>query len=205
VALELQKNSLSRVVGVATDGILVDLRDDLINIGNSLQRRPEIREALQSLNTTSDPAPLIEQLDDLLVNGFVGAADIDLIKLRVYNNEYQFITESSRGMSGLQQTLPDFIAVKAKVRTGANSLKALVGLWTDSGSETPLYSLLLPIGGLRTKGIYRGWRKPSRQRDDSGESQRAGAECQHPGALLLQWRPLYAQPQCRNHGYQLGL
>ena len=149
---ELQKNSLSRVISVAVDGVLVDLRDNLVNIGNALQRRSEIRLTLKEFQKTGDASDLIIQLDDPLINGFVGTADIELVKLRVYDNEYNFIAESSRGIKGLTRRLPEFMSSRAKTRTGASSLKALGGLWTDDKSEKTLYSLLIPIGGLKILG-----------------------------------------------------
>lgn len=151
-AVELQKSSLSRVISVAADGVLVDLREELVNIGNSLQRRPEIRQTLKEFHKSGDASALIIQLDDPLINGFAGAADIELVKLRVYDNEYRFIAESSRGMKKLTESLPEFIYSKAKIRTGANRLKAIGGLWNDDKSEEALYSLLIPVGGLRTFG-----------------------------------------------------
>ena len=154
VALELQKKSLSRIISVATDGVLTDLRDELTIIGNSLQRRPEIRQALKEFYKSGNSSSLTAQLDDPLVNGFVGAADIDLVKLRIYNKDYRFISESNRGMKGLKKNLPEFIFTKAKTRKGANSLMTLGGLWTNNNSEEKaiLYSLLLPIGGFKHIG-----------------------------------------------------
>ncbi len=151
-ALELQKKSLSRVISVATDGVLTDLRDELTVIGNSLQHRPEIRQTLKEFYKNGNSSSLVAQLDDPLVNGYVGAVDIELVKLRIYNKDYRFIAESSRGMKGLKKNLPEFISTKAKVREGANSLMTLGGLWTDNNSKTTLYSLLLPIGGFKALG-----------------------------------------------------
>jgi len=151
-SIELQKSSFSRVIGVAAEAVLVDLREDLINIGNSLQSRPEVRQALKEFHKSGDASAVIAQLDDPLVNGFVGVTDIELVKVRVYDNEYRFIAESSRGVKGLKKNLPEFIFSQAKNRTGSNKLKALGGLWKGDDNELALYSILVSVGGLRTIG-----------------------------------------------------
>lgn len=151
-AVELQKSSLSRITAVAADGVLVDLRKKIINVGHSLQNRSEIRQALQEFYKSGNLSSLITQLDDPLINGFVGVSDIELVKLRVYNNDYHFIAESSRGIKGLMKSLPEFMLAEAAIRKGADKLKALGGIWTDDKSEATLYNILIPIGGLKIFG-----------------------------------------------------
>ena len=152
VALHLQKQSLSRVVEVAANGAMLDLRKKLVAAGSSLQLRPELRNALKSFYQSGNDQALQQQVDDPMINGFAGFGEIELVKLRVYDKNHRFVAQTSRGLDGLQQNLPDFMDSVVSKRSGADRLKVVDGLWTETQGKRVLYSLMLPIGGLRSLG-----------------------------------------------------
>jgi len=158
--LDSQKKTLSRVIEVANQSVFANMRKQVISIGNSFQQRSVLREEVKGLkNKGTDRLRLIRELDDPFIKGFVGTADIDLVKLRVYGTEYQFLEESSFGLEKLPGKLPDFILSHAIQRTGADRLKAIGGLWVFE-EHTPIYSILLPIGGLHLIGYLEVITKP---------------------------------------------
>jgi len=84
-----------------------------------------------------------------LINGFVGANIIDIVKLRIYSPDYHLIAESSVGIKGLAKEVPAFISNTIKQRKGAEKLQAFGGLWTNVALDKSFYTLLLPIGGFK--------------------------------------------------------
>ena len=149
-ALESQTKSLSRIIEVASNQVLRTIEQHALNLNTVLDEGGRLSETFGQFQRDGNPAALLAALDDPLVNGFNGVTDIDLIKLRVYDLELNFLLESSAGMQGLAPRLPEFIVVKALKRSGVDRLKAIGGLWvSDKG---PLYSMLLPLGGLNIRG-----------------------------------------------------
>ncbi|MBU1690238.1 MAG: GGDEF domain-containing protein [Gammaproteobacteria bacterium] len=149
-ALASQAQSLSRVIEVASGDILSELRDRSISFGNTLQSREAFRSAIAKFHESGQAEPLTEQLDDPFIKGFEGTGTIDLAKLRVYDPNLKLLRTSQEGIAGLEPQLPRFLFTKAESRKGVERLKALSGLWVSPSG--PLYSVLVPIGGLRLTG-----------------------------------------------------
>ncbi|OOZ40806.1 hypothetical protein BOW53_06200 [Solemya pervernicosa gill symbiont] len=149
-ALGSQIKSLSRVIEVAGGEVIKSLRSQVVSVGFSLQKRDEFRDSLQQLAEEGGRKRLLDVLDDPFITGFVGVADVELVKLRVFDLELQQLAESRRGSADLTQGLPPFLYTRAKPRSGADRLKAVGGLWVSPIG--PLYSVLVPVGGLRVKG-----------------------------------------------------
>lgn len=141
-----QTTSLSRVIEVASDETLKNLRLTTYTIGNSVQQRLVAGTAHRLLEKEA----LRSELDDLFIKGFVDARSIDLVKLRVYDLDLRLVTHSEHGLATLPELAPAFLREQALPRQGVERLKALGGLW--SSPEGPLYSQLLPIGGLKLLG-----------------------------------------------------
>ena len=70
--------------------------------------------------------------------------------MRVFDRQLNFLAESSKGLQGLPPELPEFLYTRALLRIDVDRLKAIGGLWRSS--RGPVYSMLLPIGGLHLKG-----------------------------------------------------
>ncbi|MCW9087980.1 MAG: GGDEF domain-containing protein [Gammaproteobacteria bacterium] len=149
-ALEAQTKSLARIIEVASQQVLRNVEQLAMELGTALHTEDNLAQAYTRLQRDGNPQPLLKLLDDPLVNGFVGNSEIELVKLRLYTPELTFVTQSRAGLEGLPPSLPAFLQAQASRRTGAERLKALGGLWL--AGDTPLYSLLLPVGGLRLQG-----------------------------------------------------
>lgn len=149
-ALDLQTRSLSRVVGVASQEVVKQIHDRTFALGTELQGRGEFRATLNKLKQGGAPAEIQKILDDTFVHGSSDASRIDLVKLRVYDPELKWLAESSLGMKGLSAQFDHPLFKQAAERQGVEQLKALGGLWLSPSG--PLYSMLLPLGGLKITG-----------------------------------------------------
>lgn len=139
-AIAFRIKSVSRLTEVAKQEMLQQARGKAISMGSILQKR---------ITDLTSPE-LVALLDDPFINGFVGASEIDLVKLRAYDPELNYIAESSKGIPGLPTGLPAFLQEQAVHRRGIERLKALGGLWL--ADKRPLYSVLIPVGDLSVRG-----------------------------------------------------
>lgn len=145
-AMDAQVTSLSRIIEVASQEVLRDLQRHAINLGASLNTHNNLSLALNS----GDASKVTPILDDPFITGFVGAPDVELMKIRTYDLQLNPLYQSSRGDTQLGQGLPPYLQTLATQRKGAERLKAIGGLWVSN--HGPRYSVLLPIGGLRISG-----------------------------------------------------
>ncbi len=153
-ALDAQMNSLSRVIEVASQEMLKKVRNhtfDLsMKLGHSRELISTVKSSVRAANVTVDKKYLVKLLDDPFVNGFVGFSEIDLKKIRVYNLALELIGESSTGPENLGNKLADYIIAVINSRKPSDRLKAIDALWMSA--EGPLFSMLVPLGGLRPVG-----------------------------------------------------
>jgi len=149
-ALQSQTKSLARVIEVAGNQVLRDLQQQALTLYSALDDNDNLRHAYQQFRKSGKSTPLLSALDDPLINGFPSISNIELIKLRVYDLDLNFLLESRSGRRGLAPHLPDFILEKARQRHGVDQLRGIGGLWVSN--QGPLYSMLLPLGGLQHQG-----------------------------------------------------
>ncbi len=153
-ALDAQMNSLSRVIEVASQEMLKKVRNHTFDLGMKLGHSRElistVKSSVRAVNVTVDKKYLVQLLDDPFVNGFVGFSEIDLKKIRVYNLALELIGESSAGPENLDNKLADYIIDVINNRKTSDRLKAIDALWMSA--EGPLFSTLVPLGGLRPVG-----------------------------------------------------
>ncbi len=100
-ALDAQVNSLSRVIEVAAQEMLREVRAYTFDLGMKLAHSRSLAEALEHGDESGAPDRLVALLDDPFVTGFVGFAKLNLLKLRVYSLDLELIGESSAGNEGL--------------------------------------------------------------------------------------------------------
>ena len=150
-ALDAQVNSLSRVIEVASHEMLKATRNYTFDLGMKLGNSAELVKAVDAVGNPDGRELLIALLNDPFINGFVGVSKINLVGVRVYDLELNLIAESSRGVSGLDKHLTPYLGGIIKQREGVARLKAVDGLW--SSSRGPLYSTVVPVGGLRLRGF----------------------------------------------------
>ncbi len=149
-ALDAQINSLSRVIEVASQEMLKTVRGHTFDLGMRLTHSDEIIQAIRNIDQPGGHDHLVSLLDDPFINGFVGFANINLEKIRVYDLNLKFVAESAKGITGLDKKLDGHLAQILAQRPGVERLKAVDALWLSP--REPLYSTLVPIGGLRLIG-----------------------------------------------------
>jgi len=149
-ALDAQMNSLSRVIEVASQEMLKEVRGHTFDIGMKLGHSNELIHAIKNVNQPGGQGKLINLLDDPFINGFVGFSKINLEKIRVYSLDLNLIVESKEGVKGLDKGLSDYLIKNIGKRQGIERLKAIDAFWIST--KGPMYSTLVPIGGLRLIG-----------------------------------------------------
>ena len=75
---------------------------------------------------------------------------LDLIQVRIYDKSFKLIATSNLGPDLNTLDLTNFIKIPAEKRKGADRFKLLTAYWQNN--DHPLYSMLLPYGGLSLKG-----------------------------------------------------
>jgi len=153
-ALDAQMDSLSRVIEVASQEMLKQVKNHTFDLGMKLGHNVELISTIKSSNRAVNVAVnkkyLVKLLDDPFVNGFVGFSMIDLKKIRVYNLKLDLIAQSSTGPENLGDKLADFISQVISKRKASDRLKAIDVLWMSA--DGPVFSTLVPLGGLRPVG-----------------------------------------------------
>ncbi|RDH82503.1 MAG: hypothetical protein DIZ80_09460 [endosymbiont of Galathealinum brachiosum] len=149
-ALDAQINSLSRVIEVASHEMLKQVRSHNFDLGMKLGHSKELVSLFRSSNDTVNKGKLEKLLDDPFINGFVGFSDIDLKKIRVYNLNLELIGQNSEGPDNMGKNLPAFISTILNQRPPSDRLKAIDALWISA--DGPMFSTLVPLGGLRPVG-----------------------------------------------------
>ncbi len=149
-ALDAQISSLSRVIEVASQEMLKSVRGHTFDLGMRLAHSDEMIHAVRKADHSGGHDHLVRLLDDPFINGFVGFANINLEKIRVYDLNLNLLAESAKGITGLEGKLADPLAQSLPQRSGVERLKAVDALWISS--QGPLYSTIVPIGGLHLMG-----------------------------------------------------
>lgn len=136
-ALDYRADSMSRLIEVAALEVLRQARAHAISLGGALQRRLPLQ----------DIATLRLHLQEPFSKGYAEAGYLDLVALRAYTPD---LTLLGTGGRRALPPLPTALARQVMVRQGVERLKAAGGLW--QAPDGPLYSMLIPIGGLRLEG-----------------------------------------------------
>ena len=149
-ALDAQMASLSRVIEVATQELLKTVRNQAFDLGMKLGHSKRLVQAFRQALESGQENGLVALLDDPFITGFAGFSSINLVKLRVYTLELEYVGESSAGMKGLVTRLPLHLQELVRNRDSQDRLKAVDALWLSS--QGPLLSAVMPLGGLRPAG-----------------------------------------------------
>ncbi len=149
-ALSAQVHSLSRIIEVASREVLRELEEHAITLGSTLNSANHLGREYRLYHQNHDGSRLSELLDDPFITGFPGYGEVELAKLRLYDLELRPEVESNEGLHALNFSLPHFLQQQAATRQGSERLKAIGGLWVSELG--PIYSVLLPVGGLHIEG-----------------------------------------------------
>lgn len=150
-ALDAQMSSLSRVIEVATQEMLKNVSKRAFDLGMKLGHSNKLVEAYRQAVETGREDGLVALLDDPFITGFAGFSRINLVKLRVYSLELDPIGESSAGIKDIVTGLPPHLRELISSRDSKDRLKAVDALWLSS--KGPLFSAVVPLGGLRPAGF----------------------------------------------------
>ena len=150
-ALDAQVGSLSRIVEVAAAETQANISKLAFEVSMKLVNSKSLVRAFRQALVTDSHAELIMQLDDPLKTGFVGFSEINLVKIRAYDTELGLVAESAMGMQGLKPEMPPYLASSLAQRNSRDRLKGAGALWLSQ--HRPLYSTIVPLGGLRHQGF----------------------------------------------------
>ncbi|MCG8015139.1 MAG: MEKHLA domain-containing protein [Candidatus Thiodiazotropha sp. 'RUGA'] len=149
-ALEAQIKSLSRVMEVASLEVIREISEHNFELGMKLGHNAQLINVLKRPNVKEVLPRIVEILNDPFINGFPGFAEINLVKLRLYTPDLELLVQSDSGEKGLENHLPSYLAAKIVQRKKIDRLKAIDALWHSPVG--PLFSTLVPVGGLRAAG-----------------------------------------------------
>ncbi|MCU7944697.1 MAG: PAS domain-containing protein [Candidatus Thiodiazotropha sp. (ex Cardiolucina cf. quadrata)] len=149
-ALNAQIKSLSRVMEVASQEVIREISGHAFELGMKLGHNSSLLDAMRVPDDKDNVAGIVEILNDPFLNGFPGFAEINLLKLRLYSMDLALLAQSEVGEKGLENHLPSYLAAKLVERKKIDRLKAIDALWQSPVG--PLFSTLVPVGGLRAVG-----------------------------------------------------
>jgi methyl-accepting chemotaxis protein len=141
---------LARIIEVTSGQAIDRLFTQGKEMGDATQKTEEFRTAVREIDTPENKELVISMLNDQFAQRYVTSGILNLHKLRVFDLEFHLIAESSEGITGLEGNLNDAILKHAQPRQGGDRLKALTALWMSS--KGPMYSILVPVGGMRLLG-----------------------------------------------------
>lgn len=147
LTLENQRTGLADMAGLAVDEALARLEEKSRSLGLSVQSSQEFERALR----VGDYAAIQSLLDDQFHQYFVTAGEIRLIQLRLFSPGFELLAGSGEGA----RSFPPQVAAcpglmeRAARRSGPERLQFISALCTDG---LPVYSLIVPVGGLVLRG-----------------------------------------------------
>lgn len=156
LTLENQRRALASLAGLAVDEALGRLEDKTRSLGLSLPGSPAFEPAFAARDHTA----LQKLLDDQFHQYFVTAGEIRLIQLRLYGPDLEHLasaTEGRRDFPPGRAACPGLLE-RAAQRRGHERLQLISALCAD---PQPLYSQIVPIGGLRLRGYVEVVADPS--------------------------------------------
>jgi len=153
VAISSQQNTLSRILDVSSNDSIRKLNKLGVDLATDTKRESEFKKASKkTFKDTSDAN--VQNFEKVLSNQFsqryVTAGIVDLKKIRVYDLGFKLVAQSTEGIKNLPDRLTASLYDIVVDRKGPERLKSVDALWLNANE--PLYSVLVPIGGLRIRG-----------------------------------------------------
>jgi len=152
-AVVSQQQTLSRILEVASAEELRQMHDMVNDLATDAKREKDFRKMTRSIFKTRTPENIkaaSELLNSQFHQRYVTGSHLDLLKIRIFDLNFNLVAQSSEGITGINDKLVEGILDHASSRKGPDRLKALDALWKYK--EKPMYSVLLPVGGLRIQG-----------------------------------------------------
>ena len=108
-----QLASVRDIVELTTTEVIEDAHKRALQLAHSIAESQAINKAVAKKNSV-DNYLLSSLLDDSFIKGFVGSNDIELVKIRSYDPDLNFIAESNSGILTLDKKIPDVIRYNPK-------------------------------------------------------------------------------------------
>ena len=144
LAYENQRNAITELIGLKITNILEELSEISKNLGLDLQTDNNLRAAIRG----NDLETIEEILDTQFNRYYVTAGMLKLKDIYIFDNNFEFIANSSHGqsVSSLTHLLCSDIVAIAKKRVGSERLKPMSQLCTKGNDA--LLGVIVPVGGL---------------------------------------------------------
>ena len=152
-AISSQQQTLSRIIEVSSHEGIRQMHNLAVDLGSDTKKEREFRKILKKTladKTSQNKKTLSEVLNNQFHQRYVTAGFLDLKKMRIYDLDFNLVAQSSEGTAGLPVSLPEQLSILVRDRKGADRLKAVGAMWLNN--TEPMYSVLVPVGGLVIKG-----------------------------------------------------
>ncbi len=156
VSLNNQRETLARIVNVATEQVTEELLELGQEVGSPLQKSRVLRNAIKSHNRDK----ISDILDQSFRQGAVTSGLADLARVRIYDIDLNLVASSSSGNLMVPESLQSDLYEQLSNRSGADRLKVIHALWPNEGLG--FFSVIVPVGGLRLIGYLEVVLEPER-------------------------------------------
>ncbi len=144
-ALENKRTSIQSAMQVSAEQILPQLQHKATQLGLQLQKRKPLRTALKK----ADLEALSTLTSEPFEESYVTTGELQLLKIRVYDKNLNYLTSSKAG-AAFSQDLPPQIVARMQRRSQSERMSVDSELWQQPGVAA--FSVLVPAGGMRLMG-----------------------------------------------------
>ncbi|HHI94729.1 MAG TPA: EAL domain-containing protein [Gammaproteobacteria bacterium] len=148
LALDNQRESFIALAKLKIHAIIEDLTQDSVKMGLNAQASADFHQAVLSKN----PTRISLQLDEHFHRAFVTLGRIKLIKMYVYDNEFNLIAISNEGEPALPNNKPICTKLLQKISSRSKTARLKPVSELCRIGMRPVLTTIVPIGGLQIKG-----------------------------------------------------
>ncbi len=146
-ALSGQARTLERLLEVSARQAETRMHEAAVALGQLLEKEALRVHVAAALAGDPDAGHrLVAALDQPFHGRFLSSGLLELVKLRLFDTDLQPLAASAEGPA-LPPALEISLQEHARRREGADRIKTLHAWWIQG--DRPLYSVLVPVGGLR--------------------------------------------------------
>lgn len=153
LALETRKDAVLKISEIAESQILKDTDAQAKLLAESISSAKTLKKLVsryikgdRNQQILSD---ISRNLDQHFARRFVTSGILNVQKIRLYDLNFNLFATSNEGATGLPKQLPESLS-PALSRIGSDRLMILDGFWLNN--DTPYFSILAPLGGLKLQG-----------------------------------------------------